>query len=69
MSSGRLHSLGAAPHPISRRNLTEGNLSAALGRMLGSNAMAESAAFLGERMRTGDGTGRAVELIEAAVQR
>jgi len=69
LSSGRLHSLGAAPPPISRRNLTEGNLSAALDRMLGSDAMNENAVFLSERMRTENGTGRAVELIEAAVQR
>jgi hypothetical protein len=37
--------------------------------MLGSDAMNENAVFLSERMRTENGTGRAVELIEAAVQR
>lgn len=62
---GRLRELGLAAGPLSRRGLTAGRLATAIMEMKGSREMLAAAERTRALMHEEDGTGRAVELIEA----
>jgi sterol 3beta-glucosyltransferase len=59
----RVEQVGAGPPPIALRELTPERLAGAI-RATEDPAMRERAAALGERIRSEDGVGRAVEAIE-----
>lgn len=61
----RLHALGVSPPPIRRRQLSVGNLAAAITRARTDQRMRDTAAALGETVRAEDGTGVALARIEA----
>jgi sterol 3beta-glucosyltransferase len=63
----RLHLLGVSPPPIKRRDLTVDNLAAAITQMRTDTAMRDAASALGAQVRAEDGTGVALERIEAHV--
>jgi sterol 3beta-glucosyltransferase len=60
----RVTELGVGPRPIPRRQLTAGRLATAITSALTDTDMRARAATLGERIRTEDGVGQAVEIIE-----
>ncbi|NJN68175.1 MAG: glycosyltransferase family 1 protein [Chloroflexaceae bacterium] len=60
----RVHALGVGPHPILHRELTVSRLAAAIRQATSDPAMRERADHLGQRIRSEDGTARAVEVIE-----
>ena len=60
----RVAALGVGPAPIPRRQLTAERLAESLERMIADTTLRQRAADLGERIRSEDGIGRAVELIE-----
>ena len=59
----RVHALGAGPRPIRLRRLTVRNLAQAISIATSDKAMMASAADLGERIRSEDGVGMAVDRI------
>ena len=59
----RVHALGAGPRPIRLRRLTARNLAQAISIATSDQAMMASAADLGERIRSEDGVGVAVDRI------
>jgi UDP:flavonoid glycosyltransferase YjiC (YdhE family) len=61
----RVQELGAGPVPISRNELTPAKLAAAIQQAVDDEAMKRRAAQLGQQIRTEDGVGTAVRLIEA----
>jgi sterol 3beta-glucosyltransferase len=62
----RVFKLGASPHPIPAKHLTEHNLASAIRATL-SKEMRSRAAALGKQIRAEDGVGRAVEIIHKYV--
>ena len=62
----RLHRIGVAGQPIAAGDVTGGRLVAAIEAALSDRSMHERAQELGRRMRTEDGIGTAVTLLEAA---
>lgn len=65
----RLNTLGVAPPPIRRRDLTVPALAAALRRLRTDAALRDAAAALGAVVRAEDGTGLALTRIVAHAQR
>jgi len=61
--AARLHDLGVAPQPRPRARLTALNLAEAINEAAADASLRERAATLGERIRSEDGVGRAVEII------
>jgi UDP:flavonoid glycosyltransferase YjiC (YdhE family) len=61
----RLHALGVSPAPIRRRDLTVDALAAALRVALADARMRDTASALGSVVRAEDGTGVALQRIEA----
>jgi sterol 3beta-glucosyltransferase len=60
----RVRELGAGPHWIPRKRLTADRLAAAVGRAVHDEAMRVKAQAIGERIRSEDGVGMAVSMIE-----
>jgi len=60
----RVHSLGAGPKPISRKQLTSTALALAIKEATTNQIMKRRAEELGSKIRAEDGLGRAVEIIE-----
>jgi sterol 3beta-glucosyltransferase len=60
----RVHALGVGPRPIPRRRLTPERLAEAVDGMVNDRAMRDQAVALGKKIRSEDGVGRAVEIIE-----
>jgi sterol 3beta-glucosyltransferase len=58
-----VHSLGAGPHPIPQKQLTEPRLAAAIARAVSSPGIRERANLLGEQIRSDDGVGNAVRVL------
>jgi sterol 3beta-glucosyltransferase len=65
----RMQSIGVAPAPIKRRELTVAKLAAALRSMCTDVRMRDAAATLGAQVRAEDGVGTALARIEAHVSR
>ena len=65
----RVRELGVGPEPIPRRHLSIQRLGDAIERTLGDDAMRETAADLGRRIRAEDGVSNAVAIIEQAFGR
>jgi sterol 3beta-glucosyltransferase len=65
----RVFELGVGPAPIPLRELTEDRLADGLSRLLHDAEMRRRAAELGHRMRAEDGCARAVEHIQAMIER
>jgi sterol 3beta-glucosyltransferase len=63
----RVHALGAGPKPIPHRRLAVENLAKGIQRMINDQAMRESAADLGNRIRSEDGIERAINLLETDI--
>ena len=63
----RVAALGVGPKPIMRHKLTVNKLAAAIDTAVSDQAMQQKAAALGEKIRTEDGIGKAVALIEKAL--
>jgi sterol 3beta-glucosyltransferase len=59
----RVHDLGVGPAYIPRKRLTAEKLAAAITQAVSDSAMRQRAAALGERIRSEDGIGRAVDFI------
>jgi sterol 3beta-glucosyltransferase len=64
----RVASLGVGPQPIAQKGLSAEKLADALLTVIGNKTMKERAAALGATIRSEDGIGRAVALIEAEVK-
>lgn len=64
-----VHARGVAPAPLPRRRLAAAHLAATMAQALGDDAMRARAAELGVAVRSEDGVGRAVALIEEAASR
>lgn len=62
--ASRLHGLGVAPAPLSRRRLTVQSLAAALRTAVGDDALGARAERLGAAVRAEDGVGAAVRVLE-----
>jgi sterol 3beta-glucosyltransferase len=62
--SRRIHALGAGPSPIPLKRLSVDRLTAAIEKMLATQAMRGPAEALGEKIRQENGVGQAVELLE-----
>jgi sterol 3beta-glucosyltransferase len=62
--ANRVAALGASPRPISVAKLTADNLARAIRQATGDPAYAERSAALGAKIRTEDGVGTAVTLID-----
>ncbi len=62
----RLHSIGVAPRPIYRCDLTAGRLARRIHETIASKSMAETARALGEKISAEDGLGIAINLIETS---
>jgi sterol 3beta-glucosyltransferase len=60
----RVTELGVGPRPIPRRQLTAERLAAAITNAVTDKDMRGRAAALGERIRTEDGVGRAIGIVE-----
>jgi sterol 3beta-glucosyltransferase len=60
----RVTALGAGPEPIPARRLTADALASAIARAAGDEAMRARAQALGERLRSEDGVGRAIALLQ-----
>lgn len=60
----RVAALGVGPAPIPRRRLTVDRLAGAIERAVSNESMRESAASLGERIRSEDGLGEACRFVE-----
>jgi sterol 3beta-glucosyltransferase len=60
----RVTELGVGPKPIPRRQLTAKRLAAAITSAITDTDMQARAAALGERIRTEDGVGQAIRIIE-----
>jgi UDP:flavonoid glycosyltransferase YjiC (YdhE family) len=60
----RLFDLGVGARPIRRRKLTAGRLATAIRQVTGDERMRSAARDLGERIRSEDGVGNAVNLVE-----
>ncbi|MDZ7629772.1 MAG: glycosyltransferase [Gemmatimonadaceae bacterium] len=65
----RLHTLGVAPAPIRRRELTVTSLATALRALRTDTRLRATAAALGDTVRAEDGTGVALARIEAHFER
>jgi sterol 3beta-glucosyltransferase len=64
----RVYELGVGPRPIPQRQVTAGNLAAAITQTLQDRAMQERTAALGQRIAAEDGVARAVRVIQAIFQ-
>ncbi len=64
----RVHALGAGPKPIPARRLSRQRLAAAMNQALSEPAMQQHAAALGVCIRSEDGIGRAVAVVDAALR-
>ena len=62
-----VHKLGVGSKPIPQKKLTVKKLAAAIKEVTSSDAIRQRAALLGERIRSEDGVGKAVETIHAYV--
>lgn len=62
-----VYRLGVGPKPIPNGKLTADKLARAIDQAVGDSAMRARAAALGEKIRSEDGTGRAVAAFEAAM--
>jgi sterol 3beta-glucosyltransferase len=60
----RLHELGVAARPIPNKRLTVRRLADAIRFVADTESVRERAAVIGERVRSENGVGRAVELVE-----
>jgi sterol 3beta-glucosyltransferase len=60
----RVTELDVGPQPIPKRKLTAERLTEAINRAITDTSMQARAAALGERIRSEDGIGRAIEIIE-----
>lgn len=65
----RVHQLGVGPEPIPQKKLSVENLTEALHRLTGDDAMRQQAQALGNRLRAEDGVANAVTFIETYMQR
>ena len=65
----RLHAIGVSPAPIRRRDLTPASLAAAITRARTDHRLRDTAASLGDIVRTEDGTGVALSRIESHFDR
>lgn len=59
----RVHALGVGPPPVPRRRLTREGLAAAVETAVADPKVRRRATFLGDRIRSEDGTGKAAEFI------
>jgi sterol 3beta-glucosyltransferase len=59
-----VHGAGLGPAPIPQRKLTPARLAAAMQQAVGSEAMRNAAAAMGQRLRMEDGVGNAVAQLE-----
>jgi sterol 3beta-glucosyltransferase len=64
----RVHSLGAGPAPIPFAKLTIGNLANAIDRAVNDPTLRQNAEILSDRLRTEDGVGKAVKIIQTSLQ-
>jgi sterol 3beta-glucosyltransferase len=60
----RVAELGVGPQPIPRSQLTAGRLASAISSAVTDTGMHARAEALGERIRSEDGVGRAISIIE-----
>jgi sterol 3beta-glucosyltransferase len=63
-----VHQAGVGPEPLPQRRLTAERLGAAITTAVQDETMKHRAIALGEKIRTEDGIGRAVALIETTIQ-
>jgi sterol 3beta-glucosyltransferase len=65
----RVHQLGCGPHPIPFTRLSIENLANAINRAVNDTTLRQNAEVLGDKLKNENGVGKAVQLIQAYLER